>query len=106
MITASRRSEASAGKKVEKRSSRLSKSRYYTQRALDSAALSSGPLKNKAMTKTQIYSLMIRCNGAQLDAITTLLGLNPAFLPDSGAIATRAAKILELVEQQNLFSKL
>jgi len=59
------------------------------------------------MTKTQLYSQLLRCNGAQLDAITALLELNPAYLPDSGAVATRAAKILELVgQQQRLLSKL
>jgi hypothetical protein len=52
------------------------------------------------MTKAEIFTLLMRCNAAQLDAITTLLELNPAFLPDGGPVATRASKILELVPQQ------
>ena len=52
------------------------------------------------MTRTEIFSLMLRCTGPQLTAVTTLLGLNPAYLPDEGQpIAARASAILILVEQ-------
>jgi esterase/lipase superfamily enzyme len=59
------------------------------------------------MTKTEIYSLLMRCNGAQLTAVTQLVGLNPAFLPDPGqAIAARASDILILTEQSGRLAEL
>jgi esterase/lipase superfamily enzyme len=59
------------------------------------------------MTSAELYSLMLRCNGAQLTAITTKLELNPAYLPDAAQpIATRATEILNLAQQRELLPKL
>jgi len=59
------------------------------------------------MRRTDIFNLMLRCNGTQLTAITTSLGLNPAFLPDDAQpIAERASEILRLVEQREISEKL
>ena len=54
------------------------------------------------MTKTEIYNLMLRCNSAQLTAVTVQVGLNAAYLPDAGApAAVRASEILNLTAQSN-----
>jgi len=58
------------------------------------------------MTKSELYSLMIRCNAAQLTAITARLELPTAYLSDPAPIATRAAEILALVEQRHLLPRL
>jgi esterase/lipase superfamily enzyme len=53
------------------------------------------------MTKAEIYNLLLRCNGAQLTAITNIVELNTAFLPGENApIALRASEILNLAQQQ------
>ena len=59
------------------------------------------------MIKSEIFDLLLKCNSAQLDAITTKLELNRDFLPGQGqAIATRAIGIVELAEQRDLLAKL
>jgi hypothetical protein len=59
------------------------------------------------MIKSEIFDLLLKCNSAQLDAITTKLELNRDFLRGQGqAIATRAIGIVELAEQRDLLAKL
>jgi len=53
------------------------------------------------MTETELYKLLMQCMPSQLDAVTTMLQLNEAFLPGAGeSVATRAGAILKLVKQQ------
>lgn len=54
------------------------------------------------MTRNQIFSLMLKCNGPELDIITQKLELNPAVVPAKNeAVATRASGILELAERRD-----
>jgi esterase/lipase superfamily enzyme len=70
---------------------------------LEGGAQSGGVL----MTKSQLYALLLKCNGAQLDALVATLGLNTAFLPPrEQANATRASGILELAEPRGLLPAL
>lgn len=53
-----------------------------------------------AMTEQECYSLLLHALPSQLEAVITLTGLNPAFLPGPNEHpATRAAAILRLVMQ-------
>jgi esterase/lipase superfamily enzyme len=53
------------------------------------------------MGSDQLFELLLKCNSAQLTAITAKLQLNKAFLPGpQEAIATRAEAMLQLVEQR------
>ena len=59
------------------------------------------------MTREELLDLMLRCNGPQLDTITSRLRLSTAFLPSSFvAPGTRATAIMELVEQQDRLNDL
>jgi esterase/lipase superfamily enzyme len=60
-----------------------------------------------AMTRKEALRLLLRCNGAQLDAIIATLELPAAYLPGSNLpTATRATAIMELVDQRNLLADL
>jgi hypothetical protein len=51
------------------------------------------------MTEKELYQLLLQCMPPQLDAVTSMLQLNEAFLPGSGeSPATRASAILKLVK--------
>jgi hypothetical protein len=53
------------------------------------------------MKQAELYKRLVQCSSSQLDAITVLLELNPAFLPaGSEPVATRASEILKLVKPQ------
>jgi esterase/lipase superfamily enzyme len=53
------------------------------------------------MPENEIFALLLKCNHAQLDALTVLLNLNAAFLPGPNqAAATRASAIFNAVKQR------
>jgi esterase/lipase superfamily enzyme len=59
------------------------------------------------MTKAEIFNLMLRCDGAQLTALSTLLELDGALLSESGQPnAIRASEILKVAQQLGLLAKL
>src|SRR5216684_2791583 len=59
------------------------------------------------MTRAELYQLLMRCNGAQLTALTAMFELNAAYLPGEGqAVAVRANEILRLTEQLQLQARL
>jgi esterase/lipase superfamily enzyme len=58
------------------------------------------------MTRAEIYNYLLRCNAAQLDVITIQVGLNSAFIAESGAGASRAKTMLELAQNSHLLPEM